>query len=255
MDLIQRLDWTQVSAIVQAVAAVLIVVLTWRLARTARDAIAESVRQREVSSKALAAAAKQADVAERALAAAAHEAELAEKALAESAKQTEAATAANVEARRQRHLQALPLLEVSHRGTRSSDSTFIGDFSIKNVSATPALHVQLVIYGLTSGRESTHSEVAHSPAVPVLGPGMEVRTEANLWDIKNFPAQPNQPPPAPGVQFSYDWLRVNAECRGVLGAKIIQRYDWPANYPGHSWELREVEIIPDPQDPGWTLHL
>src|SRR3990172_2614864 len=101
MDLLQRLDWTQISAVVQAIAAALIVLLTWQLARTAKDAIAESARQRDVSTKALAAAAKQADIAEKALAAAAAEAEIAERratqALAVSTRQTEAAIAANVE--------------------------------------------------------------------------------------------------------------------------------------------------------------
>lgn len=38
MDVVRLLDAVQVSAAVQAVAAVFIVVLTWRLARTAREA-------------------------------------------------------------------------------------------------------------------------------------------------------------------------------------------------------------------------
>lgn len=255
MDGLLRFDWTQISAVVQAIGAVLIVLLTWRLARTAKDAIAESARQRDVSTKALEAAARQADIAEKALAAAARQAELAEGALAETAKQTEAAMAANVEARRQRHLGSVALLEVSYLGTRSTPSVLASDFTIRNISATPALQVHLAIYGLTSGREPTHSELAHSRVIPVLGPGQDIRVEANMWDVKNFPARPNQPPPPPGTEFSYDWLRVSAECRGILGARIIQRYDWPANYPSLPWELREVEIVPDPEDQGWVQRL
>lgn len=194
-------------------------------------------------------------MAERALAAAARQAEIAEGALAESAKQTEAAVGANVEARRQRHLGAVPLLEVTHTGTRSTESRLTSDFTIRNISATPALQVQLVIFGLTSGREPTQSAVAHSRIIPALGPGQEIHAEANMWDIKNFPARPDHPPVPPNVQFSYDWLRVNAECRGMLGAKVVQRDDWPANYRGHVWELREVQVIPDPQDEGWVERL
>ncbi len=76
-----------------------------------------------------------------------------------------------------------------------------------------------------------------------------------MKDVRNLPSRPGQPPPPPHVQFSYDWMRVNAECSGLLGAKVIQRYDWAANFSSGPWELREVEIVADPQDPGWVQRL
>ncbi len=256
------MDLAQISTIVlaaagaiQAIAAVIIIALTWHLARTANEALAESARQREVATKALGAAAKQAEVAEKAMAAASRQAELAEKALAESAKQTEAATAANVEARRQRHLAAVPVLDVAYTGTRSTESGIWSDFAIKNTGPAAALQVQLVLFGLTSGHESTNVEAAHSRKIPVLGAGHEIGVECDMRDIRNFPSRPGQPPPPAHVLFSHDWLRVNVECRGLLGAKVIQRYDWAANFPDGPWQLREVEIVPDPQDPGWVQRL
>ncbi len=107
------------------------------------------------------------------MAAAAKQAEIAENALAESVKQTEAAGAANLEARRQRHLAAVPVLEVAYSGTRSTEYGIWSDFRIKNIGSAAALQTPLVLFGLTSGHESTNSEAAHSRKIPVLGAALK----------------------------------------------------------------------------------
>lgn len=76
-----------ITAIAQAVAALLIVILTFFLARYARGATEAARRQADVANRALEAANRQAEVAAESLAVAKGDAELAQRALRESDRQ------------------------------------------------------------------------------------------------------------------------------------------------------------------------
>ncbi len=175
--------------------------------------------------------------------------------LGELTKQTSAAHEANVEARRQRHLALIPMLEFSYRATTFGEGGVFSSFSVFNPGPPAALDVRIVVFGLTAERQPTANDVAHSRRIPVLAPSREQEILVDMNEVRNVPVWPTQQP-EPEALFSHDWLRINLEYRSMLGARIIQRYDMYARSSGlKRWDLREVEIRPDPQDQGWIERL
>lgn len=240
------------SAVVQALSAVAIVVLTVWLARLARSSLHAASIQAKVAQDALRESAKQADVAQKALEHAAREAGIAEHALDESRAQTKTALAAVTESRRQRYTAAVPLLALLPKaiGNTAVGTPFMS-FAVLNSHGQPAVHARVRVFPESDAMVPETIEVGHSRRIAIVEAATEpIEVVVASMDLKLLP-NVHGSPPDPAFRLMSKWFRVALEFRGILGARVSQHYDWHTREGAWTWELREFEILPDPNDPDW----
>jgi len=218
---------TAIAAAVQAAAAIVIIILTIRLAKTARDALAEATRQAKASEESL-------------------------RAADEALQQAQQAT---LETRKQRLAAAVPILDLSVSVSKPNlDGVPHGMFLVKNPGPNAAIDVRVLLYGMTSDRRAEEQERCHSRPIALLAAGEERGASIRMLEFQNVPGPRPLPRPEPEPMFSNDWIRVVVYCQGLQGARTSLRYSWWANGDGRL-ELEEVKIIPDPERAQWQIVL
>jgi hypothetical protein len=235
-------EWVSLgSAIAQATAAIVIMVLTFFLARYARGATDATERQADVANRALEAANRQAEIADKSLAVAARDAELAQRALRQND--------------RQARIQSVGLLQLLQPTVQDdAQRGLLTIIEVVNATDAPALDVQAGVYGL--GRDdSLFGPVGTSAQIPILAPGDHGQAVVNTHSLRQTPSRgPAEPtvdagghPIKPeGGYYSYDKLVIEVEWKSISGAAALVRYVWYANawdYE-HGWRLRDVKIRP-----------
>lgn len=235
-------DWVPISAIAQAAAALLIVVLTFFLARYARGATEAARHQADVANRALEAANTQAGIAAESLAVAKADAQLAQRAVRETDRQS--------------RIQSAGLLQL--RIPTVQDDALRGLLTIVQVvngSPEPALDVQVSVYGLERRDGALFGPVGTSAQIPILAPGDTGQAVVNTHQLRQMqtwgPTQPlvdagGQPIKPEGGYYSYDKLVIAADWKSLLGATSSVSYVWFANADDyeHGWRLRDVRIRP-----------
>lgn len=231
-----------ITAIAQAVAALLIVILTFFLARYARGATEAARRQADVANRALEAANRQAEVAAESLAVAKGDAELAQRALRESD--------------RQARIQSVGLLQLRQASVQDdAERGLLTIVQVLNATGEPALDVQVSVYGLERRDDSLFGPVGTSPQIPILAPGEGGQAVVNTHQLRQVPSRGpaapivdggGQPIKPEGGYYSYDKLVIEAEWKSILGASASVSYVWFANSPEyeHGWRLRDWKIRP-----------
>lgn len=229
------------TAIAQAAAAIVIVVLTFFLTRYARGATDAARRQADVANRALEAANKQAEIASESLVVASREAEVAQPALRESD--------------RQARVHSVGLLRLCQPTAQDDPQRgLLTIVEVVNSTSEPALDVQVSVYGLERD-DSLFGPAGTSPQIPILAPGD--RGEA-VVNTHNFRQMPSRGPAGPTVDaggmpikpeggyYSYDKLVVEVEWKSILDATASVSFVWFANAPDyeHGWRLRDVNIRP-----------
>jgi hypothetical protein len=204
-----------ISAAVQALSAVVIVVLTVWLALTAANA----------------------------LDAARAEARAAGDAIEEMRRQRS-------ESRRQAQLEAIPILSVSAPEVWSTRRLTLRVL-LRNATNVPALDIKLGFYG-EGGHEYVATRypvlgVAEEQALTI--PAEDLRNMGLTEETTRAAIDRGHMPP----YLAADRLMVLVEVRSALGAQVTQRYRWLANDPEPGrptvWRLVEVTIVPDPDNP------
>lgn len=236
-------EWVSlITAIAQAAAALVIVLLTFFLARYAKGATAAAQHQADVANRALEAANKQAEVAAESLAVAKGDAELAQRAVRESD--------------RQARLQSVGLLQLREPTVQDdAQRGLLTIVQVINATAEPALDIQVSVYGLERRDGSLFGPVGTSAQIPILAPGDSGQAVVNTHQLRQVPsrgpAQPmvdagGQPIKPEGGYYSYEKLVIEAEWKSLLGATASVSYVWFANAENyeHGWRLRDVRIRP-----------
>lgn len=161
----------------------------------------------------------------------------------------------NRHARHEQLLAALPVFDVAEAAIEQRDSMLHAFFDVRNVGKAPAFDVRLRAVGETQSRQPEQVEIGHSDAVAVIGVDQQAkRVPLNLTQVLNMGARRE----GKRDYFSYDWMEVQLQAKGLLGGTITQRYEWGANFhPGTygQWRLRGVELHPDPDDQQWAVQL
>jgi hypothetical protein len=163
----------------------------------------------------------------------------AKSALATADKQAEASAAVIGEMTRDRLLAAVPVLnltmnalEPANPNADQAETTLI----LTNTSTTPALNIRTSLSEAWEIGKGQEARLSIGTPVAMVGPGEQVEVPVNLGRF----------PPGQGPRFLHtDWVLINVEYQGLLGASIHQEWYWepfewagaaePA--PGHGAKL------------------
>jgi len=129
-------------------------------------------------------------------------------------------------------------------------------FALRNDSAAPALNVHVALGEASDLGRPTDLRVAAPPALAWLGPGVEVRVPI---DLGRFPSTDLR-------RFHTDWVHISVTYDGLLGARITQDWYWEPDgwmgfiepLPGHGEKLILHSVMgtsgtePGVQDVVWS---
>jgi hypothetical protein len=215
---------SEISAIVQAASAVVIVLLTGALAWTAWNALKASREQATSASEATAEMQRQRD-----------------------------------EMRRQTVLAALPMLRVQPPWPDVDvERSLLTYLDLANTARTPVLGLHLEIRTEDQvGQPGDHAYGRHELSMLVPEMSVQIAVESSeLFDMKfdwtaaqSIQARGERPPYYHSERLLFDF-----RYRTPLGAEIRQRYRWypnlqPAADETATWTLIQVTVSPDPADP------
>ncbi len=154
------------------------------------------------------------------------------------------------EARHQRFVDAVPLLRVEQTRAGQNDGQgrpFV-TFTVLNQSDHPALHVRIRIFPMSDSMQPETIEVAHSLRIAVVDKDFRDEVNVGMQDaLRIAPARGTDV--NAGLPFLSRWLRVSVDFRTLLGGRVVQHYDWFTLPNQKRWDLRKVEISPDPVGP------
>jgi len=160
---------------------------------------------------------------------------IARAALRTSQEQAVAAEKTIAEMQKDRHLAAFPVLAIRPMPlSRPERDVIRGSLRITNASSTPALDVRVRLSeALGPGYPIFRRVEEYAGAITVIAPGV---TDVEMpLDFSQFTTDgtASRPP-----RLEKPWVAIEVSYRGLLGAQVIQRWDWewldwnPAPSPG-----------------------